>query len=1836
MLTADEFDAARRSTQDAHYTSDTIISGIYRGLDRFGFDGGRILEPAAGVGHFIGLAPEQLRKDSKFTAIELDPLTASIAKHLYPSTSIINKGYQDVTIPGEHFDAVVGNPPFGSQSVYDARHTDLSQFSIHNYFIAKSLDKLRTGGVAAFVVSNFFMDAKVSPAREHIADRARLLGAIRLPNNAFKQNALTEVTTDIVFFQKAAEGEHLDKSWVETVTQLDQATGEEYPLNRYFAERPDMMLGEMALVGTMYRGGQAALVQRAGSDLGADLARAIDSLPANIYQRSIATNPVAVEPVEQIEVPVATKVGAFFVAPDGRIARRTPDLLEDPQYEWVELKNDRAGERIRGMVEIRTAVRTLMAAEQFESTTDIELERHRSQLNRVYDRFVKRHGHISSQPNKQAFSDDPEYPLLHALERDYDRGISKDVAKKTGADPREPSAKKAAIFTQRVMSPRREITHVETAKDALVVSMNDVGRVDMDLMARLASKPEEEIVSELSGLIYRNPLLRRWETADQYLSGNVKDKLAAAKVAAKLDPKYLTNVEALTKVLPPDIEPVDISVALSSTWVPEHVISDFVTHLLGNVNRNISYQESLGKWVARIGASSDRTTMRARWGTEDIPANELITSILTGRAIQVREQVGIDEKGPVYQINEARTAAATQKADEIKQAFIDWVWEDRTRRETLARLYNDRFNTNVAPRYDGSHLTLPGSSLGITPRPHQKDAIWRGVQEGSALFDHVVGAGKTFVCIGAIMESRRMGLMKKPMVVVPNHLVLQWKDSFYELYPNANILVAEKADFAKENRERLFAKIATGNWDAVIVAHSSFKKIGMPQEMLGEILNEQINDLTTSIAKLKTESGDKITVKEMEKARDRMRAKLERAAETGLKDQAVTFSDLGVDALLVDESHEFKNLFINTTMNRVSGLGNLAGSDKAFDLFVKARYVQRMNDGRGVFFATGTPISNTIAELYTVQRYMQYDELKRRGIVHFDAWASTFGQVVTGWELDATGVNYKLNSRFAKFQNVPELINLYRSFADVITKTDLQEQAAAQGTRFPVPRVKGGKPQNVIVDRSPMQAQYMGIQSAQLGEDGQQRIRADGTNVMDWNPGSIIHRMENLPDDPRIDNPLKITNDARKAGLDFRLVDADAPDFAGSKTNAAIDRIIDIYERWDERKGTQLVFCDLSTPKDIRGATNRPEAVTDNAEDPSVEHDDPDDTPSVSMDELLSRGAKFSVYNDIREKLIARGIPADQIRFIHEADTDAKKQKLFAAMNRGEVRVLLGSTSKMGAGTNVQRRLVALHHLDAPWRPSDLEQREGRIERQGNLFYEQDPDGFEIEIYRYATKQTYDSRMWQTIEYKAAGIEQFRRGDSLQRVIEDVASESANAAEMKAAATGNPLIFQQVQLSADLKKLEAVYSNFKRSRHALESRVAWLADADKRADNSIANARMEIAIRDKNTTDAFRFVAGGRTYGKDQNNQVHGLVLASMKQAIESKSSGSTEEIRTFPVGQYRGFEVGTYCDRGSIRFQLKGHHLYSPDNLTYRPEDDFKLSGFFSRIDNFLGKLDTRVVDAEERRESEKAEYGRARDELKKPFPQQAQLEMLRRDAADVLTELKKVQADPNYVSSWVPLSQQPANAAHAAIQPLEPEIAIPEAAGPLLHGPTFAAPVVFTDVPAPEIIRRADQAVKDYLTAAANAELGATVHESPAHEALFKMEDAPAVHQLLVDRMRTDPLLAQAVTEYPGVDYASPRMVTAAEQAIAEFRVAVRAAEALGLHATPADRQSGEYDGPVIAQAGEYVLQKIGINQCIAHLKSDFIRAAPQTSLRGVTVRYNHGIAIERTELQRGGMSR
>lgn len=1024
LLAPDIYAAARRSTQDAHYTSETVIRGIYEGLSRLGLGTGeplRILEPSAGIGNFIGLCPEHF--NAKFLAVELDPTTSAIARYLYPKALHINNGFQNTNNKSTIFDAVVGNPPFGNQSLYDPDFPELRKFSVHNYFLAKSISLLREGGVAAFVVSRYFMDAVDSSAREHISQYADFLGAVRLPETAFRQNALTDVTTDIVFFQKNSGEKLHSRDWVNTasieVDDLKNGGRRPATVNSYFAENPRQIIGTLAYSGGMFEGALACLPDPAHADLGQEIAARLDVLPADCFvprEENPLNTEVRVRNADFIRSPYfqSLKADALCVEPQSRkIVFKTAAAFGESDYDIFPVKNETARLRLVSMIQIRDTLRELLNTEKSADADEGRMATLRQRLNSQYDTFVRKYGHLNSQTNRGLMRSDPEHSLLESLELDYDKGLSPETARKHGGETRPASAKKAAIFRQRVLRPAQVVEHAETIKDALLIALRENGRVDFSRMSRLLHRPAEDIQAELreQGQIFLNPSTEEWEIRDRYLTGNVRAKLHRAQAAAESDPRFAPNVEALSAAMPPDIEAVDIGIRFGSSWVPAQVFADFVEHLHGGKGmQTINYLPTLGRWEASVSIW-DASLASSVWGIPEYSAGKIIEALLMNKPIKVQKESGQhDDQGrPIMVIDQELTAAAMQKADEIKQAFLDWVWTDDERRDLLTRLYNEKFNTNVPPTYDGSHLELVGASEAVKLRPHQKNAVWRAIQEGTCLFDHVVGAGKTLACVATVMESKRMGFLSKPMIVVPNHLLYQWKDEFYKLYPDANILVADKTDFTKQNRERLFGRIATGDWDAVIVAHSSFKKIDMPRDVQEEILREQIDAVIEAIEASKAAEGGRATIKQLEKQREKMEERYNALlAGTGQKDRAVDFADLGVDALFIDESHEFKNLAFQTTMN-VSGLGNVTGSAKALDLFIKCRYLQRQNNGRGVYFMTGTPISNTIAEVYTLQRYMQYDDLKDKDIEHFDAWASTFGQVTSGWELDATGVNYKLS-----------------------------------------------------------------------------------------------------------------------------------------------------------------------------------------------------------------------------------------------------------------------------------------------------------------------------------------------------------------------------------------------------------------------------------------------------------------------------------------------------------------------------------------------------------------------------------------------------------------------------------------------------------------------------------------------------------------------------------------------------------------------------------------------------------------------------------------------------------
>ena len=1580
LLTPEELAAAAASTRNAHYTSTEIVSAIWTALRHFGFKGGRVLEPSVGAGNFFGLMPGALRSASQLTGVELDHITGGIAKQLYPQANIqAPVGFQDFSAPDNYFDVATGNPPFGPEGIYDAIRRKISGFSIHNYFFAKSIDTVKPNGVLAMVVTNRLLDSMGDKARQYIANRAEFLGAIRLPNDAFLKNAGTQVTTDIIFLRKLTESEYANglktsskyggQDWMD-VKQVTDKNGKTVPLNEYFVRNPDMMLGEFGAYGSMYRPDDAALVARPGQDTQALLAAAIAKLPQGFMD-----GPTSEPTRETIESPTdisRVKVGSVFEH-GGKIFERKEDMLGKQQAKEVTFASDKARERVTGMIQVRDALISVRGLQLTEGVSDKAMESARAGLNKVYDAFVKAHGPINSDANKRLMRDDPTWPQLAALEDGFDKGITAAVAKTTGEKPRPASAKKAAIFFKRTQAPYHAPTKAESAKDALVTSLSERGRVDLDYMAGLYGKTPEAIARELDGLIFE-VVPGEFVTREEYLSGNVKKRLALTLQLAEKIPRFHKNVEALRAVQPADIEAVDIDVKTGAHWVPADVMEDFVSQVTEGKRIKAVYNPITATWT--LYAEQISNAAFTKYATDRASIMKVLEAAANQKQIQVFDE---DRSTGTRTLNEAATTAANAKVELVKSEWKSWIWSDDARRERLTRIYNDTFNTDVQREFDGSHLTFPGK-VGddiIRLRPHQANAVWRMVQSGTTLLDHVVGAGKTFTMIAGIMEMRRMGLAKKPMLVVPNHLVGQWAEDFMKLYPGANILAATKKDFEKDNRKKLFARIATGDWDAVIVAHSSFGKVEVEPEFQEAFIKQQISDMDVSISAMRAAEGKgSRNVKQIEKQKAALEEKLKRLFDTGSKDDNLYFNELGVDAVLLDEAHEFKNLGFSTGMQRVAGLGNPTGSNKAADMFMKVQSVLKRTGGRNVVFATGTPISNTMAEMYTMQRYLDYGTLKDQGIAHFDAWAKTFGEVVTDWELSPSG-QYKMNSRFAKFVNMPELMQRYQSFSDVINRDDINRQLAAQGKRLPVPKVKGGKPENTVVDRSQDQARYIGIPTV------------DDNGIESYPQDSLIWRSENLPKkaEKGSDNMLKIMSDARKAALDMRLIDPSYPDNPGSKVNVAAKSIKEIYDKWTPENGTQLVFIDLSTPK---GAVAKEAAALRELVKLAEEGDESAQSKldAMSPDELLALDSAFSVYDDLKAKLIGLGIPENEIAFIHDANTELQKEELFAKVRTGRVRVLFGSTAKMGAGMNVQDRLVALHHLDAPWRPSDLEQREGRIIRQGNKLYEADPEGFEVEIKRYATKQTLDSRMWQTIEAKARFIEQVRKGAGTSREVEDVAGEAANSAEMKAASSGNPLILEEMSLRQAIRKLENSQAEHNREQHRIKDQMRWVEQSAKNAEG-----RADIMEADApKAPKTFAVTIGDQTFKKHGEA---GEAIIKITNDLMRSSDVSRE------IGTYGGFKLT--ADKASMNAVLtvsgKGEYQV---NVGLDPNP----TGLALRLQNTVKGLDEAAAEDRARAERARADIPKLEAQIK-PWGQEQELAEAKARHATVIDQLKPKKRD-------------------------------------------------------------------------------------------------------------------------------------------------------------------------------------------------------------------------------------
>jgi N12 class adenine-specific DNA methylase/phospholipid N-methyltransferase len=1435
LLAPDEYQAARSSTLNAHYTSGTVISGIYDALKRIGFGGGRVLEPALGIGHFFGQLPEEFSARSHLTGIEIDPTTAAIARQLYPDADIRAQGFESAALPNELFDLAISNVPFGDYKLHDPHFNDRN-FLVHDYFFAKTVEHVRAGGLIAFITSKGTLDKVNSSLREYLAEKVDFVGAIRLPNTAFKRNANTEVTTDIVFLRKLPDGEKaIGPAWLNLSEHIN-AEGDAFEVNEYFAANPHMMLGHMANAGTMYRSNEPALVAD-DRDLSAALAEAVAALPQGIYRT--AERDISELNRETIIATDDVKENAFALH-DGVITIRTGSTLTP-----VANLPDETARRIRGLIRVRGAVREVLLTQLADRTED-EIVEARRQLNSIYDHFVSRFGAINDSPNRRAFRGDPDLPLLCSLE-DYDNDTKR--------------ATKASIFRERTIQRSQRRRVAGSAHDALILSLNEIGRVDLARMGALLSRTPDEFLPELKGLIYRNPETQHWETEDQYLSGDVRVKLQTARAAAATDATYEENVTALEAVQPEDLTAAEIDARLGAVWIPAADVEAFAKSLLGADGINVSHAAALGTWFVR-GDFSARGSIAntTEWGTMRYSALDLIQDALNLKTPSVYDR---DHKNDTAVINAQETEAARDRLEKIKERFKTWIWGDDERRERLCRKYNDEFNSVRLRVFNGSHLTLPSSSEQITLHAHQRNAVWRIVQSDNTLLAHVVGAGKTYTMVAAGIELKRLGLATKPMFVVPNHMLAQFSSELLTLYPTANILVAGKDDFEASRRARLFSRIATGNWDAVIVTHASFEKIPISPKTRRDFIARQIDEIETAIREERADRGTRL-VKELERVKKRLTVKLEALSAEQKKDNTLTFEELGIDRLFIDEAHKFKNLFYVTKMTRVAGLPQTA-SERAFDLFLKVQHIQEKNNGAGVVFATGTPISNTMAEMFTMQRYLQMHTLRRNSLQHFDSWAGTFGEAVTSMELSPDGSGYRLQSRFARFVNVPELMQQFRQVADVQT---------AEMLKLPVPKLDQGRPVTISAPCSRELRRFV---------------------------DQLVERVEKIKSgrvDPRDDNMLKITTEGRKAALDMRLVVPHIRDNPDSKTNYAVEKIHQIWLDSVPTKGAQLVFCDLSTPQ-----------------------------PGTRW---------FSVYDDVRTKLIDRGIPAGEIAFMQDANDDASKATLFRSVREGKVRVLLGSTLKMGEGTNVQTRLVALHHLDAPWRPADIEQREGRIIRQGN-------QNEYVKIFRYVTEGSFDAYMWQTLETKCRFIAQVMTGDATVRRAEDVDSAALTYAEVKAIASGNPLVIEKATIDAEVMRLTRLKRQHAESLYQMRYRIKRLGDSAQILEREIANIREDLRTRTTTRGDNFFMTVKNETF---TDRVKAGRALVFVAAAVKPFESSKT-------VGSIGGFPISV--ERFDERVTLLIHAKHS-----YRANVSESPAGTIASLEHALESFDDRLRERE------------------------------------------------------------------------------------------------------------------------------------------------------------------------------------------------------------------------------------------------------------------------------------
>ena len=1468
-LSPEEYSAARASTLNAFYTSPTVIRSMYEALENMGLKQGNILEPSCGVGNFMGLIPESMSKTNMY-GVELDPVSGRIAKQLYQKNKIAIQGFEETSYPDSFFDCVIGNVPFGAYQVSDRRY-DRHHFMIHDYFIAKSLDLVRPGGVVAVVTSSGTMDKQNPAVRQYIANRAELLGAIRLPNNAFQRNANTSVVSDILFFQKRDRASIEEPEWLNL-----KEIPEGYSVNAYFAEHPEMVLGDFTTESTQYGKQEVTVKPKEGITLEEQLKEAIRNIHGTITELELSDTELE---EDVVSIPADPEVKNFsFTVVDDEVYYRENSVMNRMELPAM------TAERVKGMVKIRDVTNELIQC-QMEEGSDEQITKLQGKLNEEYDTFTAKYGLISSNANKRAFSQDSSYCLLTSLEFLDDKGELK---------------RKADIFSKRTIRRAETVTSVDTASEALAVSIGERAGVDLSYMSQLSGKTEEELTEELAGVIFKNPIGEKWEPSDEYLSGNVREKLQTAKQFAEDHPEYQVNVQYLEQVQPKDLDASEIEARLGATWISEDYITRFMAetfhtprYYVGSKVK-VQYAEVTGQWnvMGKNVDSYGNALVTSTYGTQRANAYRLLEDALNLRDTKIYDTVQ-DADGEHRELNRKETMLAQQKQELIKEEFKEWIFKDLHRREDLCKIYNERFNSIRPREYDGSHIQFVGMNPEITLMPHQKNAVAHVLYGNNTLLAHCVGAGKTFQMIAAGMESKRLGLSQKNLYVVPNHLTEQWGSDFLRLYPGANILVATKKDFEPANRKRFCSRIATGDYDAVIIGHTQFEKIPLSKERQIAMLEDQIADITFSIEEAAHQAGQNYTIKQLEKTKKSLQARMKKLNDQTRKDDVVTFEQLGVDRLFVDESHSFKNLFLYTKMRNVAGISQ-TDAQKSSDMFMKCRYMDELTGGRGITFATGTPVSNSMTELYTIMRYLQYDTLMRMGMGHFDSWAATFGETVTAIELSPEGTGYRAKTRFARFFNLPELISIFKEAADIQTSDMLN---------LPVP-----------------EAEFIN-EVLKPSEEQQDMVAAFSERAESVRAGMV---------NPTEDNMLKITNDGRKCALDQRLLNELLPDAEKSKVNTCVENAFQVWDEGKADRTTQLIFCDLSTPKG---------------------------------------DGTFNVYDDVRNKLVARGIPKEEIAFIHEYNTETKKADLFAKVRAGQVRILMGSTPKLGAGTNVQDRLIALHHLDCPWKPSDLEQQEGRILRQGN-------QNDKVKIFRYVTENTFDAYMWQILENKQKFISQIMTSKSPVRACEDVDDTALSYAEIKALATGNPHIKEKMDLDVQVSKLKLLKANHTSQIYRLESDIAknfpvQISALKERIAGMQVDSQVVKSV-DLQDNDTFAMTVGNVLY-EDKKEAGEALIAACA--GLKTVSTGGK-------VGEYHGFTLSASYNMFSNAFELtvKG-------KCSYKLEIGKDPVGNMQRIHNTLSSIDRRLTESEQKLETVQQQLATAQEEVKKPFPKEAEL---------------------------------------------------------------------------------------------------------------------------------------------------------------------------------------------------------------------------------------------------------